>query len=81
MRFTMWVLILFYFSGGNPSVAMHDFSNKAACEGAMTTAMALQRELRAFRKYEVFASQRGELLVGLRVNRRLVTFEQMGGLV
>jgi hypothetical protein len=31
----MGVLILFYFNGGNPSVAMHDFSNKAACEHAL----------------------------------------------
>jgi hypothetical protein len=46
MRFTMWVLILFYFSGGNPSVAMHDFSNKAACEHAAATAVALQSELK-----------------------------------
>jgi hypothetical protein len=42
----MWVLILFYFSGGNPSVAMHDFLNKAACEHALTTAVALQSELK-----------------------------------
>jgi hypothetical protein len=30
----MWVLILFYFNGGSPAVAMHDFSNKTACEQA-----------------------------------------------
>jgi hypothetical protein len=35
------VLILFYFNGGNPSVAMHDFSNKAACEHALATAVAM----------------------------------------
>jgi hypothetical protein len=45
-EFAMWVLILFYFSGGNPSVAMHDFANKAACEHALATATVLQSELK-----------------------------------
>jgi hypothetical protein len=42
----MWVLILFYFSGGVPSVAMHDFSNKAACEEALKTVHIVQSQLR-----------------------------------
>lgn len=41
----MWVLIFLYFSGGYPSVAMHDFSNQAACEHARTTAQGLQPDL------------------------------------
>jgi hypothetical protein len=41
----MWVLILFYFSGGNPSVAMHDFATQAACEHASAAAQEVQREL------------------------------------
>ncbi len=42
----MWVLILFYFSGGNPSVAMHDFGNKTACEAALKGASAVQSQLK-----------------------------------
>ena len=42
----MWVLILFYFSGGSPAVAMHDFSNKTACEQAAVAASAVQKELK-----------------------------------
>jgi hypothetical protein len=42
----MWVLILFYFSGGNPSLAMHDFGSKAACEHVLSAAVAVQAELK-----------------------------------
>jgi hypothetical protein len=42
----MWVLILFYFSGGAPSVAMHDFSNRAACEEALKAAHIVHKHLR-----------------------------------
>ena len=42
----MWVLILFYFSGGAPSVAMHDFTNRAACEEALKAAHIVQKQLR-----------------------------------
>ena len=31
----MWVLILFYLSSANASVAMHDFANQAACEQSL----------------------------------------------
>lgn len=41
----MWALILFYFNGRNPSVAMHDFF-KAACEHALAAASAIQAELK-----------------------------------
>jgi hypothetical protein len=41
----MWVLILFYFSAGSPSVAMHDFATQAACEHASAAAQEVQREL------------------------------------
>ena len=42
----MWVLILFYFSSGIASVAIHDFLNKAACEQALKSAEAVQSQLR-----------------------------------
>jgi hypothetical protein len=42
----MWVLIVFYFSGGSPAVAMHDFSNKTVCEQAAVAASAVQKELK-----------------------------------
>lgn len=38
----MWVLILFYFTAGNPTIAMDDFSDQAACEHALATATAVQ---------------------------------------
>jgi hypothetical protein len=38
----MWVLILFYFTAGNPSIAMDDFLDKAACENALAAATAVQ---------------------------------------
>jgi hypothetical protein len=38
----MWVLILFYFTAGNPSIAMDDFLDKAACENALAAATAAQ---------------------------------------
>jgi hypothetical protein len=41
----MWVLILLYFSGGNPSIAMHDLSNQAACEHARVAAQEMQSDL------------------------------------
>jgi len=40
----MWVLILFYFSGGSPAGAMRYFSNKTACEQAAVAASAVQKE-------------------------------------
>jgi hypothetical protein len=41
----MWVLILFYVSNGNPSVAMHDFASQAACEHARDASQGIQTEL------------------------------------
>ena len=38
----MWVLILFYLSSTNASVAMHDFANQAACEHAREVAEGMQ---------------------------------------
>jgi len=38
----LYVLILFYFSNGSPSVAMHDFGNQAACEQALTAAKSVR---------------------------------------
>ena len=45
----MWVLILFYLSGGSPAVAMHDFSNKMACEQAGLRPEGLRFELQPTR--------------------------------
>jgi hypothetical protein len=38
----MWVLVLFYFTAGNPTIAMNDFLDKAACEQALAAATAVQ---------------------------------------
>jgi hypothetical protein len=38
----MWVLILFYLSSANVSVAMHDFASQAACEHAREIAQGMQ---------------------------------------
>jgi hypothetical protein len=38
----MWVLILFYLSSANASVAMHDFASQAACEHAREVAQGMQ---------------------------------------
>ena len=38
----MWVLILFYVSSANASVAMHDFASQAACEYAREVAQGMQ---------------------------------------
>ena len=38
----VWVLILFYLSSANASVAMHDFANQAACEHAREVAEGMQ---------------------------------------
>jgi hypothetical protein len=38
----MWVLILFYLSSANVSVAMHDFASQAACEHAREVAQGMQ---------------------------------------
>ena len=38
----MWVLILFYLSSANASVAMHDFASQAACEHAREVAQGIQ---------------------------------------
>ena len=42
----MWVFILFYVRGGNPPLAMHDFSNRSACKQTLTKAVAIQNELK-----------------------------------
>ena len=38
----MWVLMLFYLSSGNVSVAMHDFASQAACEHAREVAQGVR---------------------------------------
>jgi len=38
----MWVLILFYLSSANASVAMHDFTEQAACEHAREVTLGMQ---------------------------------------
>ena len=38
----MWVLILFYFTAGNPTIAMDDFSDESACQQALAAATAVQ---------------------------------------
>jgi hypothetical protein len=45
----MWVLILFYLTSANASVAMHDFASQAACERAREVAQ--DRGLGAYRQY------------------------------
>ncbi len=43
---TAWVLILFCFSGGYPSVAMHDFADKPACDAALNAAVDLEKKMK-----------------------------------
>ena len=43
--YIMWVLMLFYLSSGNVSVAMHDFASQAACEHAREVSQGMQLEL------------------------------------
>jgi hypothetical protein len=43
--YIMWVLMLFYLSSGNVSVAMHDFASQAACEHAREVSQGMQSEL------------------------------------
>jgi hypothetical protein len=38
----MWVLILFYLSSANASVAMHNFASQAACEHAREVAEGME---------------------------------------
>ena len=38
----MWMLILFYLTSANASVAMHDFASQAACEHAREVAQRMQ---------------------------------------
>ena len=48
----MWVLILFYLSSANASVAMHDFASQATCEHAREVAQGIQSGgLGAYRQY------------------------------
>jgi hypothetical protein len=38
----MWVLILFYLSSANASLAMHDFASQAGCEHAREAAQGMR---------------------------------------